>query len=246
MTWPPGWHPDPTARFEFRYYNGQRWTSDVSVDGQRFVDHLESSEAPGGGQPGWAPARESERGSSRTFAVASFWVAFGAFLCGWIPFIFVIAIGGAAVAFIFGVMALRRERRHPARGRGYAIAGIVMAVAALGSSTVGFLLTRTVMREVNAFLGAGPNSVAIDSCETTNGLTVFEGSITNEDTRRHAYTVSVSYRSNDVVADSDEIAVPSVAPGETAKFRATGFADATDVECRIDAVRGPQPFTITP
>ena len=246
MTWPPGWHPDPMGRSEFRYYNGERWTSDVSINGQRYVDNLDGSAPMGGGQPGWGPSTPATRTPSRAYAVGSFWVAFGSALCGWIPFIFVIAIGGAVVAFIFGVMALRRERRQPARGRGYAIAGIVMAVAALGSSTVGFLLTRTVMREVNAFLEAGPNSVAIDSCETTDGLTVFEGSVTNEDTRRHAYTVSVSYRSNDVVADSDEIAVPSVAPGETAKFRATGFADATDVECRIDAVRGPQPFTITP
>jgi len=246
MTWPPGWHPDPTARFEFRYYNGQRWTSDVSVDGQRFVDHVESSQAPGGGHPGWTQSPQADRGPSRAYAVASFWVGFGSFLCGWIPFIFALAIVGAIVAFIFGVMALRRERRHPARGRGYAIAGIVLAVAALGSSAVGLLLTRTVMREVNAFLEAGPNSVSIDSCVTSGGVTILDGSITNEGTRAHAYTVSVSYRSDDVVLDSDEITVPPVAPGETAMFRATGFSDATEVECRIDAVRGPQPFEPVP
>ena len=246
MTWPPGWHPDPTERFEFRYYNGQRWTSDVSVDGQRFVDHLESSQAVGDGHPGWAPSPESERAHSRTFAVASFWVAFGSFVCGWIPFIFVIAIGGAIAAFTFGFIALRRERLHPARGRGYAIAGIVLAVAALGSSGVGFLLTRTVMREVNAFLEAGPHSVSIDSCATTDGVTVLDGSITNQDTREHAYTVSVSYRSNDVVLDSDEITVPPLAPGATATFHATGFPEARDVQCRIDSVRGPQPFAPVP
>jgi len=246
MTWPPGWHPDPTGRFEFRYYNGQRWTSDVSVDGQRFVDQLESSQAPGGGHPGWGSAPQFERGPSRAFAVASFWVAFGSFVCGWIPFIFVIAIGGAVAAFIFGVMALQRERRQPARGRGYAIAGVVLAVAALGSSAVGFLLTRTVMREVNSFLEAGPHSVSIDSCVTTGSVTVLDGSITNEDTRTHTYTVSVSYRSDGAVKDSDQIAVRSVAPGETATFQATGFPDATAVECRVDSVRGPQPFAPLP
>ena len=245
MTWPPGWHPDPTSRFEFRYFNGQRWTSDVSVNGQRFVDHLESSQSPGAG-PGWTQSPQAHRGHSRAFAVASFWVGFGSFLCGWIPFIFVIAVGGAVAAFIFGVMALRRERRHPARGHGYAVAGIVLAVAALGSSTVGFLLTRTVMREVNAFLEAGPHSVRIDSCVTTDSVTVLDGSITNEDNRAHSYTVSVSYRSDDAVLDSDEIAVPSVAPGATATFHTTGFPDATNVECRIESVRGPQPFTPVP
>ncbi|MBK8333056.1 MAG: DUF2510 domain-containing protein [Acidimicrobiaceae bacterium] len=37
---PAGWHPDPTGRFEFRYYNGQRWTADVSLNGQRFIDEV--------------------------------------------------------------------------------------------------------------------------------------------------------------------------------------------------------------
>ena len=245
MTWPPGWHPDPTARFEFRYYNGQRWTSDVSVDGQRFNDHLDAVHT-GGGHPGWDQAPQPHHGSSRTFAVASFWVGFGSFLCGWIPFIFVAALGGAVAAFVFGVMALRRQRSRPAHGRGYAIAGIVLSVAALGSSAAGFLLTRTVMREVNTFLQAGPNTASIIRCVTTDGVTVLDGSITNDDARAHAYTVTVSYRSGGSVLDSDEVAVPSVAPGETATFHTTGFPKASEVECRIDGVRGPQPFAPTP
>ncbi len=247
MTWPPGWHPDPTARFELRYYNGQRWTSDVSVDGQRFVDHLESSQVPGGGHPGWAPIPQIERAPSRAFAIASFWVAVGSFVCGWIPFVFVLAIGGAVAAFIFGVMALRRERRQPARGRGYAIAGLVLAIAALGSSAVGFLLTRTVMREVNSFLEAGPNTAGIDSCVTADGLTTLDGSITNDDSTAHRYTVVVSYRSNGDVLSTDQISVPSVDPGDTATLHASAFTDdSAEVECRIDTVNGPQPFAPTP
>ncbi len=234
------------GRFEFRYFNGQRWTSDVSLDGQRYVDNLDSSQPTGGVAPGWAPSPVATRGPSRSYALASFWVAFGALLCSWIPFIFVVAIGGAVAAFIFGVTALRRERHQPAGGRRYAIAGIVLAVAALGTSAVGFMLTRTVMREVNSFLDSGPHSVSIDSCVTTDRVTVLDGSITNQDTSPHGYTVSVSYRANDKVLDSDEIAVRSVAPGETATFHATGFPDATDVECRIDSVRGPNPFSPTP
>jgi hypothetical protein len=134
------------GRFEFRYFNGQRWTSDVSVNGQRYVDQLESSPAPAA-LPGWGPTPQfAPKGPSRAFAVASFWVALGSVVFGWIPFVFVLTIGGAVTAFVFGVLALRRERIMPAGGRGYAIAGIVLAVAALGSSFVGFQLTRTVLR----------------------------------------------------------------------------------------------------
>ena len=246
MTWPPDWHPDPMGRFEFRYHNGQRWTSDVSVDGHRFVDNLSSSQPLGGDLPGWGPSAPRSRGPSRAYAVASFWVALGCFLCGWIPFIFVVAVAGAVVAFILGLKALRDERRPSAGGRGYAVAGVVLAVAALGTSAVGFVLTRTVMREVNAFLEAGPHFVIIDGCVTTDRVTVLDGSITNNDTRAHAYTVSVSYRSGETVKDSDQISVPSVAPGNTASFHATGFPDATDVECRIDSVSGPSPFSPGP
>lgn len=171
-------------------------------------------------------------------------MAFGSLLCAWIPFIFVIAIGGAVTAFILAIVALRRERRQSARGRGYAIAGIVLSIAALGLSGVGFVFTRSVMREVNAFLDAGPNTVTIDSCVTTDGVTVLDGSITNDDSRTHGYTVRVSYVSNDVVADSDAIAVPSVAPGATESFHATSFPKTTPIDCRIDSVSGPNPFDV--
>ena len=217
------------------------------MNGQRYIDHFDSMQPPAGGLPGWAPSPQFARGPSRAFALASFWVAFGSFLCGWIPFVFAIAIGGAIAAFVFGIIALRRERRQAARGRGYAIAGIVLSVAALGTSAVGFVLTRTVMREVNAFLEVGPHSVEIDNCETSDGLTTLDGSITNDDTRAHRYTLLVSYRSGDELVESDEIAVPSVNPGQTATFHATAFVgDAEQVECRIDSINGPQPFAPVP
>lgn len=247
MTWPPGWHPDPTRRFEFRYYNGQRWTSDVSVNGQRFVDHLESSQPPGSTQPGWSQQLQVERGPSRGFAIASFWVAFGSVLAAWLPFVFAGAIAGAVVAFVFGVIALRRERRQAARGRGYAIAGIVLAVTALGMSVIGFVLTRSVLREVNAFLDAGPHTATIDGCVTVDGLTILTGSITNDDTVVRSYTVLVNYLSAGKILDSDEASVPAVAPDATGTFRTTAFvgSDAV-VECRIDTVNGPQPFALSP
>jgi len=36
-----GWYPDPTGRFEYRYFNGRDWTTDVSTGGRRFIDPLD-------------------------------------------------------------------------------------------------------------------------------------------------------------------------------------------------------------
>lgn len=35
---PGGWHADPMGRFEYRYWDGTRWTDHVSRGGQTFVD----------------------------------------------------------------------------------------------------------------------------------------------------------------------------------------------------------------
>ncbi|HEX4217476.1 MAG TPA: DUF2510 domain-containing protein [Acidimicrobiales bacterium] len=35
---PPMWHPDPSGRFEYRWWDGQRWTSSVSRGGIQLDD----------------------------------------------------------------------------------------------------------------------------------------------------------------------------------------------------------------
>ena len=35
---PPAWHPDPSGRFQFRWWNGSEWTSQVATDGQHLID----------------------------------------------------------------------------------------------------------------------------------------------------------------------------------------------------------------
>ena len=35
---PPMWHPDPSGRFEYRWWDGQRWTSSVSRGGVQLED----------------------------------------------------------------------------------------------------------------------------------------------------------------------------------------------------------------
>jgi hypothetical protein len=40
---PAGWHPDPMSRYEFRYWDGTRWTEHVSRGGQTAVDPIEAA-----------------------------------------------------------------------------------------------------------------------------------------------------------------------------------------------------------
>lgn len=35
---PPAWHPDPSGRFHYRWWDGDEWTSQVATDGQHLVD----------------------------------------------------------------------------------------------------------------------------------------------------------------------------------------------------------------
>jgi len=35
---PADWYPDPSRRFEFRYWNGSEWTEHVARDGRQSVD----------------------------------------------------------------------------------------------------------------------------------------------------------------------------------------------------------------
>jgi hypothetical protein len=35
---PPAWHPDPSGRFHFRWWDGYQWTNQVSIDGHHLVD----------------------------------------------------------------------------------------------------------------------------------------------------------------------------------------------------------------
>ena len=249
-----GWQPDPTGRYEFRYYNGERWTSDVSVNGQRFVD---PAPAPGH-LPGWGPAIRPAGPPPRGFAVAAFVVGLTSFLLGWVPFVFALAAVGAIAAFVFALIALQRIGRGEARGKGLAIGGAVLAVAACGAAVVGFNLTRTVVREFDEFIDAGNYRISNELCTLADSVIQFDGSITNLEETTQSYTISVTYLVDNKVIDSDSLAVNQVPPGTPKEFHGTAilrewtivldddFTVTTSpepaLECRIDSVSGPAPF----
>lgn len=229
---PAGWHPDPTGRYEYRYFNGQQWTGDVSTHGQRFIDS------------GGPPTSQHERGPSRGMAIAAFVVGLLALFLSWIPFVFVLGGAGAITAFVFGVLGTRAAARNQRYGQGYAIAGIVLSVLALAMCTVGFLFTRVVLREVNAYLDPGPHEVSITVCDMgpQTGLHM-EGTIRNDDTKSHRYEVTVEYRFASGTAANENINVPTVDPGSTATFTSRlAIVRTGALQCRVTAVYGPTPF----
>jgi hypothetical protein len=238
---PAGWHPDPTGRYEFRYFNGHQWTADVSVHGQRFID--------GGGpptwQPGWGPEPPSTSRRTRGTAVAAFVVGLISLLLAWIPFVFVLGGAGAITAFVLGIIGVQRATRNEGHGRGYAVAGIVLSVLALGVCVAGFFFTRFVLREVNAYLDPGPHGEPrITTCfmSAETGLHM-QGTILNLDGKAHRYEISMEYRFSDASTESEVISVPSVPSGGTGEFTShLTVVKAGSVTCKVTSVYGPAPF----
>lgn len=221
---PGGWHPDPTGRFEFRWYNGEQWTADVSIGGRRFVD------------PG-PPAIRPSQGT----AVASFVIAMVSLFLAWVPFVFVLAAVGAAVAFGLGIGGVRRAATEGGTGRGFAVAGIAISVAAAGLCVVGGFLTAEVWRDMQELSEAGPHRVSIDSCDHEGRLADATGTITNLDDKTATFIVTVSFTDADGKSlDLTSVAVDDIAPGRTERFTATAFIAADqEVGCEIEDVSGP-------
>lgn len=235
-----GWYPDPTHRFEFRYFNGQRWTADVARESTRYIDPIDNTTPTFAAQP------------SRAVAITALVFSLCALAIAWMPFLFVLGAAGAIVALILGIIVLRRSSRNAAAGepvaigQGMAIAALCCAVAAMGLCVVGFQLTRIVLREVDELVNPGPHEVQIDRCETEDGRVVVEGSIRNRDIETHGYTITVVYRLDGERWETDSVRVIDVGAGETAEFagrsNSVNFSPAV-VTCTIESVYGPPPFS---
>ena len=150
---PGGWHRDPMGRFEYRYFNGVQWTSDVAINGQRYVD------APITQFAQQAPTKLPSRG----MAIASFITGVAAVALGWVPFVFVFAAVAAITAFVFGILGLQNAKANDGRGRGFALTGVVLAPIALVVCVGGFFFTRAVVREFRDFIEPGRMSCSSSS-----------------------------------------------------------------------------------
>lgn len=240
-TYAAGWYPDPTHRFEFRYYNGERWTADVSRQSNRYVDPV-----------GTAPPTFSPPTPSRAMAVTALVFSLCAVAIAWLPFLFVVGAAGAIVAIILGTIVLRRSARSRtegqaiAIGQGMAVSAICTSVAALALCVIGFQLTRVVLREVDKLVNPGPHQVQIDRCEREDGHVVAEGSIRNDDSQTHGYTITITFRLDGDRWETDTVRVIDVGAGDREEFATTtdsvDFSSAA-VTCTVENVYGPPPFT---
>ena len=239
-TFAAGWYPDPTHRFEFRYYNGERWTADVSQQSHRYIDPI-----------GTTPPTFSPPSPSRSMAITALVFSLCAVVIAWMPFLFVLGAAGAVVATILGIIVLRRAARsrndgNPmAIGQGMAISAMCASVAALALCFVGFQLTRVVLREVDELINPGPYEVAVE-CDQDGGYVIAEGSIINLDTKTHDYTIAVEIAVGGDRWETVSETVVDVAPGERAPFTTSSDSvtfTSQPITCEVDKVYGPTPFS---
>jgi len=231
-TGPAGWFRDPAGRYELRWFNGERWTGDVAVDGRRYVDQV--------------AVGTRRHGASATTAVLALVFGLTSVALAWMPFMFVLAIPGAIAAFVLGVVALRRIRAQRAAGRRRAVAGIALAPLALALCPVGVLLTRATVREFQAYLEPGAHEVRRTTCSLTDGVAMIGGTITNLDDEERSYVVLVELVDGRRVVARGRTDVTDVAPGETVPWSATRrigeLRRADELVCRVGGVDGPPPF----
>lgn len=228
-----GWHRDPTGRFEYRYFNGVQWTSDVAINGQRYVDSPIDQVRP---------AIEPRR--PRGLAIAAFVTGISGVAIGWIPFVFVAGVGAAIAAIVLGVLGLRTARRHEGYGRGFAIAGLALSPVALAVCVGGFFFTKALVRELRDFVDPGPHEVFVQQpCTFEDGVATVDGTITNLDDRSHSYRIFVDFRTDDKT-ELATVAVDRVAPGDEVPWSASEAVVGTSVECAVTDVFGPTPFDI--
>ena len=105
---PAGWYPDPTHRFEQRYYDGTSWTDNVARGGQQSRDAGQQHEPPR--QPGPQPSpndRPFDTGTLVLLHLASIFCTFG------------------LVGVIAGLMNMNKPARK-SQAKGLLIAGLVV------------------------------------------------------------------------------------------------------------------------
>ena len=236
---PAGWYQDPTGRFEYRYFNGVRWMSDVAVNGQRYVDvpmdqiPLDQVVVP----------RASTR--HRGMAVTSFITSLAAVALGWVPFVFAIAAGAAITATVFGIIGLRTARSQDGYGRGLAITGLVLSPIALAVCVGGFFFTKVFLRELNDYVEPGPHQMFIEQpCTVDSGQATARGTIHNLDGESRDYRIVVEFTSPGDGTRSATARVDGVRPDATAPWSTTTDVTGSSVTCKVSDVSGPLPFDI--
>lgn len=238
------WYPDPTGRYEFRYFNGATWTADVSRNGARGVDTVPMS-APGAGPAGWSAGPASRRSGKATAALVLGIVAIG---LSWVPFLFVAGAICGVLAIVYGLVARRVTPPDP---RAFAGVGVILGAASLVVCALGVFLTVRVVDEIDTFTNPPDYDVDITRCARDGTSVDITGSITNIDDRASEYLVFVRIRAGGdtgtAIIDVGRVAAGST-EGFTATVRLPGIdperAAGTETSCVVTNVTGPYPFGV--
>lgn len=240
-TYAAGWFPDPSRRYELRWYNGHSWTGDVSSGGQRFVDPV-----PAGIMTFSAETSDPGRRPSQTLATVSMIAGLLAVATAWMPIVVVVGGVSAIAAVVLGGVALSRVSSGRAAGRGMAIAGLVLGIAGVALTPIGVVLTGRVVDELIRFAEPGPVSVEVETCAGEDGRIEVSGSIVNLDDTLQSYVIEIELSDIRGRDDVVQVAVDDVEPGGSRTW-STSEASVLDgnLRCRVD-VTGPYPFGIRP
>jgi hypothetical protein len=233
----PSWQPDPTARYEFRWFNGHGFTADVATGGVRSIDPFA---VPAANHRPPAP--------SRTMAVVSLVAGIVGLALSWMPFLVVLGVLAAFVAVATGLVAMRRIGQGTAGGPRAALAGAATGIIALFASSIGLDNTRSVVNDIERYADTGAFTIDITDCRLDGTTAVATGTIVNDNpSLERSYIVRISFSEG-----RDQVAVvrselDDVAAGDTASFTVTSFVGAIDpsrLDCAVESVTGPLPFRL--
>jgi hypothetical protein len=233
----PGWYPDPSRRFEYRFHNGSLWTADVSTNGQRYVDPLGAAPTPS--QP-FVPSVARERNG---FALASMILGIVAVSIAWMPFVVVLGAICAILALLFGVIALARARRIRV-GHGFAIAGLVTGALGALLCVVGVAFSVAVVDAVERYENPADHDIEVIACELDGSTASVVGEIVNLSEDEADFTVQVAFArpGTDNAHRSARAFVDHVPAGGSATFEISRQVALDDVTCIVTDVTGPLPF----
>lgn len=251
----PGWHPDPTGRFEYRYHNGSSWTADVAAGGHRYVDSSTgtSSLTPPSITspsitPGSTPPVSSTAGNG--LATAALTCGIVSLALGWIPVVFAVGAVLALLGVVFGVVGLRRSA-HVGRGRGMAIGGIATGIVGVLVAVGGLVFTIAIYRAIERYENPVAHEVVIEQCTVVDGQAVAVGWLRNDSDSTADFSVLVEFTRESSglrIASSrvrlDDVAPATRSPIETARRVAISDDDG-DIACDASA-SGPLPFGVVP
>ncbi len=229
---PAGWYTDPYGRFDLRYHNGSAWTADVSVVGDRFVDPMGTTPAPGDSAP-------------NPRATTSMVLGIVAICIGWFPYVAVAGVICAVLAIGLGLSARRRGGGPGSPGSNRARVGITTGVVGLVVAMIGLAFTVVVVRAIDRYTDPEPNEAVVTSCITDGeGMVSVTGELTNLGADGADFTVRVAVMraGTDNVHRTVSIELDDVEPTATVAFETKVAVALAEIDCAVHDVDGPLPF----